>query len=160
MTREIKLAFEDYADESLLGKTDLELVLKARQATENAYAPYSGFNVAAAARLADGSIHTATNQENAAYPVGICAERSLLALVGAMFPGIKIETMAVAYHNPSGNSSKPVAPCGMCRQALLEYETRTQSPIRLLLTGYTGHVLLIEKASGLLPLSFSGADLL
>jgi cytidine deaminase len=160
MNREIKLAFEEFAEDHLLKDSDRALVLKAREATATAYAPYSNFRVAAAARLQDGSVHTATNQENASYPVGICAERSLLALIGAMFPGAAIEAMAIAYHNPNGKSDKPVAPCGMCRQALLEYENRTTQPIRLLLTGYSGKVLAIEKASSLLPLSFSGEDLL
>ena len=160
MNREIKLAFEELADESELTESDRELVTRARLATDTAYAPYSKFQVAAAARLQGGTVHTATNQENAAYPVGICAERSLLALIGAMYPGAVVEAMAIAYNYPSGKSDMPVAPCGMCRQALHEYENRTGESIRLLLTGYSGRVLIIDKASSLLPLSFSGDHLL
>jgi len=159
MNREIKLSFEEFANDSFLNEADRELVQKARETTANAYAPYSNFNVAAAARLKDGAIFIGTNQENASYPVGICAERTLLAAVGTLYPGAVIEAMAISYHNLNGGSNKPVAPCGMCRQSLLEYENRTQAPIRLILTGYTGKVFVINNASSLLPLSFSAGDM-
>ncbi len=105
---------------------------------------------------------TGTNQENASYPVGICAERSLLATAASNYPGISIETIAVTYKNmrePS-NSDHPVSPCGMCRQALQEYETRTNQPIRLILSGMEGKFYVIEKSSQLLPLGFNSGELL
>lgn len=159
MHKEIVLGFEEWEDDSFLPAEDRELVQRARQATANAYAPYSGFRVAAAGRLKDGTVLTGTNQENASYPVGICAERTLLSTVGALFPDAPISAIAVTYHNPGGFSGKPVAPCGICRQSLLEYEARTNSPIRLILTGYTGKVLVISQASWLLPFSFSASDM-
>ena len=159
MHRNISLPIEEFDNDSFLSDADKELILEARKATENAYAPYSGFRVGAAGRLKDGTILTGTNQENASYPVGICAERTLLSVIGALYPNAPLETVAVTYHNPGGDSSNPIAPCGICRQSLLEYENRTKTPIRLLLTGYTGKVLVIEKASMLLPLSFSADDM-
>src|SRR4029077_16932670 len=134
----------EFEDISLLSEADRALVLKARETTANAYAPYSGFKVAAVARLKDGSIYLGTNQENASYPVGICAERTLLSYVGTLFPNAPIDTMAISYHNTQGSSDSPVTPCGMCRQALLEYENRTNSPIRLIMTGLTGKIIIIE----------------
>lgn len=159
MHREISLSIEELENESFLNAADKMLVQKARETTENAYAPYSGFKVAAAGRLKDGSIITGTNQENASYPVGICAERTLLSVAGALYPNAPLDTIAITYDNPGGDSSTPIAPCGICRQSLVEYENRTHSAIRLLLTGSTGKVFIIEKASALLPLSFSADNM-
>ena len=159
MHRNISLPIEEFDNDSFLSDADKELILEARKATENAYAPYSGFRVGAAGRLKDGTIITSTNQENASYPAGICAERTLLSAVSALYSKIAIDTIVVTYHNPGGDSNNPVAPCGICRQTLQEYEIRNQSPIRLILTGYTGKVIVIEKASLLLPLSFSADDM-
>ncbi len=154
--------YKIFNDSSELDSEDAELLKKARTVTEEAYAPYSKFHVAAAAKLANGKIVTGTNQENASYPVGICAERSLLATAASNYPGISIETIAVTYKNmrePS-NSDHPVSPCGMCRQALQEYETRTNQPIRLILSGMEGKIYVIEKSSQLLPLGFNSGELL
>jgi cytidine deaminase len=159
MHKDISLPIEEFEDDSFLSASDKELVIKARTATKDAYAPYSGFKVAAASRLKDGTIVTGTNQENASFPVGICAERTLLSAISAVYPNTGIDTIAITYHNAGGDSSNPVAPCGICRQSLLEYEIRNQGPIRLLLTGYTGKVIVIEKSSLLLPLSFSADDM-
>jgi len=139
---------------------DFQLMETARKVAESAYAPYSKFYVGAAALLQNGAIVTGTNQENASYPVGICAERSLLATAANLHPNIPIVTMAITYHNHNALSNKPVAPCGMCRQSLLEYEIRQQQSFRLLLSGVEGNVIVIEKASMLLPLSFTKHDLL
>jgi cytidine deaminase len=132
----------------------------ARDATANAYAPYSHFHVGAAARLNNGQFIKGTNQENASYPVGICAERVLMSAVASQHPGTTIETMAISYDNRNGESIKPIAPCGMCRQALVEFEGRTTScPIRLVLGGMNGKVFIIEEANLLLPLNFGSDDL-
>ncbi|MES2646115.1 MAG: cytidine deaminase [Bacteroidota bacterium] len=159
MLREIKIPVEEFDNETFLNDADKLLLEKARQSTADAYAPYSGFRVAAAGKLMDGTIVTGTNQENASYPVGICAERTLLSAISAMYPNNKIETIAITYDNPGGDSSNPVAPCGICRQTLAEYEIRNQGPIRLILAGSTGKIILLEKASSLLPLSFSADDM-
>lgn len=159
MHRDISFRIEEFKNETLLNTNDQALVKTARETTANAYAPYSGFRVAAAARLKDGTIITGTNQENASYPVGICAERTLLSAISALYPKIAIDTIAISYHNPGGDSTNPVTPCGICRQSLLEYEIRNQGPIKLILAGYTGKVIVIDKAASLLPLSFSADDM-
>ena len=131
----------------------------ARKVTTKAYAPYSKFLVGAVAKLVNGETVSGTNQENASYPVGICAERVLLSAASMLYTDVAIDTIAITYHNLNGESSKPVSPCGMCRQALKEYEERTGQPIRLILAGMTGKVFIIERSTQLLPFSFGGADM-
>lgn len=151
--------YESYGSIEDLPQADAELLRQARQATIHAYAPYSQFHVAAAARFANGQIITGTNQENASYPVGICAERVLLSAASAVHPDQPIDTIAVTYDSRSVESDHPVAPCGMCRQALQEFEGRFQQPIRLIMGGMEGKVLVLSSASFLLPFSFSKEDL-
>jgi cytidine deaminase len=153
--KQYNFEFEVYDSINDLKKDDAELLHKAAEATNKAYAPYSNFFVGAAARLKDGTIVTAANQENASFPVGICAERVLLSSVSSQHPASIIETIAVSYDNRNGESNKPISPCGVCRQTLLEYEQRQQQPVRLILGGIEGEVYVIEKASLLLPLSFN-----
>lgn len=136
---------------------DAELVRAARKATKNAFAKFSHFKVGAAARVkGEKEIYTGSNQENAAYPVGICAERALLAAVASKFGQKVIETMAISYDNTNKDkdSTAPISPCGMCRQALLQYEENTKHPIRILMSGKTGKVVLVDEANMLLPLHF------
>lgn len=142
-----------------LDEADAQLLSLARKATKKAYAPYSKFNVACVGKLENGRSVTGTNQENASYPVGICAERALLATVGTQYPDEAIETLAITYHALNGESNHPISPCGMCRQALNEYEERTGKPIRLILSGMEGKIFIIEKAKYLLPLAFTDKDL-
>jgi len=151
--------FDVYDSIDALSKDDALLLQQARVVTQIAYAPYSQFHVGAVARLSNGEIVKGTNQENASFPVSICAERSLLSSTAALFPEANIETMAISYHNQNGHSSEPVSPCGMCRQALLEHEKRYDHPIKLVLGGTEGKVYVIERSSLLLPLSFTGDDL-
>ena len=155
----MSFGYEVYDSADDLNKEDRELLDAAREVTARAYAPYSHFNVGAVARLQNGELVSGTNQENAAYPVGICAERVLMGTAAVLFPNMPIETMAISYHNLNGDSSKPASPCGMCRQYLKEFEDRTKAPVRLILSGQTGKIYVIEKASQLLPFSFGGADL-
>lgn len=156
-----KFDFEIYDSMNDLPEADAKLLAKARKTAETAYAPYSHFFVGAAAILKNGKIVTGTNQENASYPVGICAERALLSSASALFPEVAVETMAISYHNhnTNSNSDRPISPCGMCRQSLLEYEGRWHNPIRLILSGIEGKVFVINTASHLLPLSFTSNDL-
>jgi len=157
-----EFSYKVYTDIIELVEKDAWLLTEARAVTDQAYAPYSKFHVGAVAMLENGEIVAGTNQENASYPVGICAERSLLATAASNYPGVAIETMAVSYknvRNPS-NSNHPVSPCGMCRQALQEFENRTNHPIRLILAGMEGNVFIIERSSQLLPLGFSSGELL
>jgi cytidine deaminase len=154
-TKEYHFAFTVYDSINELSKADASLLHEARAVTKNAYAPYSNFNVAAVALLSNGEMVAGTNQENASYPVGICAERVLLSIVSSLHPSATINTIAIAYNNLNGESNKPISPCGMCRQAFTEYETRTNKSFRLLLSGMEGEIYLIDKASQLMPLSFS-----
>ena len=142
-----------------LNKEDAWLLQHAKETSKTAYAPYSKFQVGAVARLMNGEIVKGTNQENASYPVGICAERVLLSAVATWHPQMPVESIAISYRSPLVKSDHPVAPCGMCRQSLQEYEQRVHNPIRLILGGIDGKVIIIEKASMLLPLSFDASDL-
>lgn len=142
-----------------LSSEDQALLSKARAVSKNAYAPYSGFRVGAAAIMAGGSIVTGTNQENASYPIGICAERVLLAAVSSIAPSESISVMAISYQSDEVDSSKPVAPCGMCRQSLVEFENRYSKPMRLLLSGSEGEVYEFDSVSELLPFSFKAENL-
>lgn len=151
--------YEVYNSADELPKADAYLLQLAKEVAGKAYAPYSKFYVGAAARMLNGAVVKGNNQENASYPVGICAERSLMAAAGTFFPGEPIDTMAVTYHNLNGSSNTPASPCGMCRQALREYEARTSHPIRLILAGKEGKVYVIPQANMLLPLGFTGENL-
>jgi cytidine deaminase len=142
-----------------LSEEDQALLLKARTVSANAYAPYSGFRVGAAAIMAGGSIVTGSNQENASYPIGICAERVLLAAVSSIAPSESISVMAITYQSDEVDSSKPVAPCGMCRQSLVEFENRYSKPMRLLLSGSEGEIFEFDSVSELLPFSFKAENL-
>jgi cytidine deaminase len=158
-TLQHSFSFESLDSDEGLNEADRSLLQTARKATANAYAPYSHFEVAAAARLQNGAIVQGTNQENASYPVGICAERTLLSALSSLHPNVPVDTIAISYHNLNGTSHRPASPCGLCRQSLLEYETRMKSPIRLILSGQSGKVIIIHSASDLLPFSFTSEDL-
>jgi cytidine deaminase len=157
--KDIPFSVEIYTSSEELNSSDAFLLASARAITQQAYAPYSNFNVGAAAQLADGTIVTGTNQENASYPVGICAERVLLSAVASQFAGAGIATMAISYNNLNGESKRPISPCGICRQSLAEYEERTHQPIKIILSGMEGEVYIIEKAQQLLPISFNADDM-
>ncbi|MFN4007024.1 MAG: cytidine deaminase [Chitinophagaceae bacterium] len=154
-----QFSFEVYDSIEDLTEEDAWLLNEAREVTGMAYAPYSNFQVGAVAKLKNGEIVAGSNQENASFPVGLCAERVLLASAASIFPKIPVDTMAISYHNNNGESNHPISPCGMCRQALLEYEGRVNQSIRLILAGLEGKVYVIPKASMLLPLSFTSKDL-
>lgn len=159
--KKIEINYTEYADVLEMSDSDAALLTKARQVAEQAYAPYSHFFVGAAALLTNGEIVTGTNQENASYPVGICAERVLMSAASSVYPNIGIKTMAISYHNYNGGESNtPASPCGMCRQSLVEFENRFNTPMRIILSGLKGKVLVLEGCQQLLPLSFSGDDLL
>ena len=131
----------------------------AYEAVETAFAPYSKFKVGAAARLSNGLIILGSNQESASYPVGICAERTLLNSIGSQYPKETITGMAISYIPHGVESDHPLSPCGMCRQSLLDYELRYKAPIRLILAGKTGKIMLIPSASNILPFGFTGSIL-
>ena len=152
---EIKSEFFRYDSESELEPNDLILLQKAREAAKSAYAPYSGFHVGAALMLEDGTIITGNNQENVAYPSGLCAERVAIFSAGALYPDKKITSLAVSAFSDHFKLDKSVSPCGACRQSVIEYEFRHNVGIKLIMDGYDGSVLIAPTMQDLLPLVFS-----
>jgi cytidine deaminase len=136
---------------------DRGLLEMAHAAALRAYAPYSRFLVGAALRMADGTLVTGNNQENASFPAGICAERTALHAAMSQWPQGVVVEMAIVV--PSVTGDRPVSPCGICRQALVEQEHRQRSPMRLLLTVPNGPVFELASAGSLLPLSFDSSFL-
>lgn len=151
--------YEVFSDISELTDKDAWLLTEARNVTKEAYAPYSNFYVGAVAILTNGQIVAGTNQENASYPVGICAERVLLGSVATLHPNVPIDSIAISYDGNDVKSDHPISPCGMCRQSLLEYETRVNKPIRLILSGQQGKIFIIKSAGLLLPFAFTKKEL-
>lgn len=141
-----------------LSEEDRQLVEAAKKATEGSYAPYSKFLVGAAVRLQDGVIVTGANQENAAYPSGLCAERTALFAAGAQHPDQPVVALAIAARKGRSFLAKPISPCGACRQVISGVEERYGVPIRILLYGTEG-VLVSEGIKPLLPLSFVDEDM-
>lgn len=138
-----------------LTEEDRKLIDAAREATQRSYAPYSHFSVGAAARLENDVIITGTNQENAAYPSGLCAERTTLFYANSQYPDQAVKTLAIAARTEKDFLDTPIPPCGACRQVLLETEKRYGKPMRILLYS-KGDIYIIEGVGGLLPLSFDG----
>lgn len=139
---------------SELSEKDHRLVIAAQEATLRSYAPYSHFHVGAAVLLEDGTIVTGTNQENAAYPSGLCAERTALFYANSQYPKQAVMALAIAARTENGKLCKtPVSPCGACRQVMTETEKRFGRPMRILLCG-SDEVFIAENAQSLLPLSF------
>ena len=155
----IEFGYEVYNDIGELNEQDAWLLNEARSVTEQAYAPYSNFYVGAVAMLDNGEMVAGTNQENASYPVGICAERVLLGTAANLHPNIPIKSIAISYNSEEVKSDHPISPCGMCRQALLEYETRLKKPIRLILGGMEGRIYVIKSSGLLLPFAFTSSEL-
>ena len=141
-----------------LSEEDRELVEAAKEATRGSYAPYSKFNVGAAVRLQNGIIVVGANQENAAFPSGLCAERTALFAAGAQYPDQPVTSLAIAARKGKRFLSQPVSPCGACRQVISGVEERFGIPIRILLYGTDG-ILVSEGISPLLPLRFAEEDL-
>ena len=141
-----------------LAEDDRQLVEKAIGATQNSYAPYSNFHVGACLRLADGREVIGANQENAAFPSGLCAERSAVFAAQSMFPEEAITALAIAARNENGLTAQPVSPCGACRQVILEMEDRYKQDVRILLYGTEG-VYVIPSVKSLLPLHFVDSNM-
>ena len=156
----IEITYLIHSDDSSLNDLDKELVLKSREKTSEAYAPYSSFYVSAVARMENGALFHGTNQENASFPAGICAERVLLAVVSSMCSDYLIETIAISYASNLVKDDYPLAPCGICRQSLIEYEARFNKKVRLLLTGRTGLIYEISSISDILPFGFRPDNLI
>ena len=155
----IHIPVQIFPDLKALEASDARLFESARKATSDAYAPYSKFRVGAAVKLENGQIITGSNQENASFPAGICAERVTLSAASALYPGIAVTDLALTYINEAGNNNHPISPCGICRQTLAEYEQRFGRSIRLILGGFSGEIYIISRATDLLPFAFSSQEL-
>ena len=149
----IQISYKKYNSIDELPAADQQLVKDAKALAKTAYAPYSGFRVASVALMSDGSIVRGTNQENASYPIGLCAERVLLAAASSVAPRQSIQTIAITYESDTVDTSAPVAPCGICRQSLLEFESRFGQPMRILLAA-DQEIVEFDSVSLLLPLGF------
>ncbi len=154
----LQIKYTEYQGLAQLPENDGKLVSIAREATKKGYAPYSGFLVGAAVLLGNGEIITGNNQENAAYPSGLCAERTALFYASAQFPKVPVLAMAISTLNIGNTPSEIAKPCGACRQVIAEYEDIAGSPIRIILDS-SNKILVLNGIDNLLPLRFKKDDL-
>ena len=147
--------FEVFESINDLNDLDRLILEEAQKAVGDAYAPYSNFNVGAALLLNNDKIITGNNQENAAYPSGLCAERVALFYANAKYPRVGVKAMAVTVKSNNQIIDEPVTPCGSCRQVIAEYENLFEKPIRIIMTGQTGKVIITQGIENLLPLMFN-----
>ena len=146
--------YEVYDSMEELPQQDAELMRRAHAAARNAYAPYSKFQVGAAARLAKGAVVSGNNIENAAYPSGLCAERVAMFAAMAQYPGVAIEALAITGHSDVKPIDEPVAPCGACRQVMVEVEQVSKRPLRVMCQGETGSIMVFDGVETLMPFIF------
>jgi len=151
--KEIKIAFKEYDSLQQLDPSEREVAEAAIEATGLSYAPYSGFNVGAAVRLEDGTIVKGANQENAAYPSGLCAERTAMFYAGANFLDKTLHVLDIAAGQNGVLCGTPATPCGACRQVMAQYQTKGGKPIVTLLIG-ADKIWRFSKVEDLLPLIF------
>ena len=156
---EIKSSATIFNDISELNTEDLQLMNKAIEARKRAYAPYSKFNVGAALLLENNKIVLGNNQESAAYPSGMCAERVAVWKAGSSYPGVKIKKLAISANSSISKVDKPVGPCGACRQTLSEYEINQKKPFEVLFMGEVGEIVKTDSLLSLLPFSFDSSYL-
>ena len=154
MENEVKIKYTVYPDANALPKEDYPLYEAAMQARKDAYAPYSNFSVGCALQLESGEIIKGSNQENAAYPSGLCAERTTIFWTAANHPNVAITKMFVIGGPKDSLSDIPIPPCGSCRQSILEYEAKQPHPIELFFCSVTGEVIKVHSVRDLLPFSF------
>ncbi|NKI33297.1 cytidine deaminase [Croceivirga thetidis] len=157
--KKIGFELEVYQSTDELPKELVGLLEKAEEIRNKAYAPYSNFQVGAAVLLQNGEIVLGNNQENASYPSGLCAERVAIFHAGANFPNQTITAIAISAASKEYLVDRPAGPCGNCRQAISEYETKQKSPIRLILRGEKGDIFVVDSMTNLLPLGFDNSFL-
>ncbi|MBK7410797.1 MAG: cytidine deaminase [Saprospirales bacterium] len=150
----LQMAYRVFERAAEMSESDANLLERARKALEDAYAPYSNFFVGAAVLLENGSVVVGSNQENASFPLSLCAERVALGAVESLFPHAKVLVMAISIRNQKKPIDRPAAPCGACRQVIVEKEWRQKAPFRLLLQGESGPIYVFESGRDLLPLTF------
>lgn len=154
--RKLSSSFEylEYDSYLELPAEDRSLLEMARKGIASSHAPYSRYHVGAAVKLANGEVFTGSNQENIAFPAGLCAERVAVYSAASAFPDTPITTLAISARADAFEVTEPVPPCGMCRQSIVEYEFKFGNNIRIILAGQTGKAFIINGMSTLLPLTF------
>jgi cytidine deaminase len=152
--KNIPFIYDTYDTPEELNPGDAALLKQAKEAIKRAYAPYSQYHVGAAILLENGQVVTGSNQENMAFPSGLCAERVAIYAASSNHPGVAIKTIAISAFSEKFPVTDPVAPCGSCRQAMIEYEMVQKENIRVILQGESGKVVVIPSIESLLPLSF------
>ena len=157
--KQISFSLKVFENESELSEEDQSLIKSAKEALQLSYSPYSNFKVGVSILLENGAVVLGGNQENASYPVSVCAEVSALNAANSIHPNVAIQKMAITVKSPRQLISKPAAPCGQCRQTILEYENRFGKNIEILLMGEEGEVFAVDSIKDLLPLNFSARDL-
>ena len=152
----LEIKYREYASAEELEAADRELLDAAKAALAGSYAPYSNFNVGAAVRLGNDLIIKGANQENSAYPSGLCAERTAIFFANSQYPECKVSALAISAFFQGQIVSSPITPCGSCRQVLLETENRQKSPIKLILAG-KDKCYIISSIKDILPLNFDNS---
>ena len=156
--KKIEISFT-LATLSELSNNEKELIIQSKEAYSNAYAPYSGFLVGASVLLDNGKIINGSNQENVAYPSGLCAERVVLIYVGSRYPEHKIKKIAISVDSTEFEIDDVVSPCGACRQVIAEYQQKQEKNIKILLHSPDDRVLIAESIEDLLPIMFKSSIL-
>ena len=151
--RKLTIEYLVYRSVEEMDPLDQELVAAAIDAQKGSYSPYSHFRVGAALRLEDGTIVKGSNQENNAYPAGLCAERTAMFWAGANFPGLAFDTLAIVGSDEKGICDNPATPCGECRQVMAEYQTKGSRPLKVILVG-AKKIQKFSKVDDLLPFIF------
>ncbi len=157
--KEIKIAYWQAHSAEELSFEDQDLFKKAIEAMGNAYAPYSLFKVGCALLLANGEVVKGNNQENMAYPSGLCAERVALFAASANYPGVPVKTLAVVAKPISDDDSIVVSPCGSCRQVMVEYESLQKEPMKIITGSVSGAIFITDNAHAMMPLAFFDSGL-
>lgn len=154
MKKSLTIHYQEHTSIDELSSSDKRLIQSAQNILQSAYAPYSNFLVGAAALLENGEVVLGSNQENIAYPSGLCAERVALFYAGANFPTQKVQTLAIAAQGDLVDKDAVLSPCGSCRQVIFETEKRQQSAVRILIIGMNGKIVEFEKSTDLLTFAF------
>lgn len=154
MEEKIEFRYSRFVSWKELSEKDQGLVKKAKSVMKDAYAPYSKFKVGATALLSNGEVIAGSNQENIAYPSGLCAERVALFYAGANFPNEKVDTLCIVAEGDLVDKETILSPCGSCRQVMVETEKRQDAPYRVILVSMNDVAIVFDKASSLLPLAF------
>lgn len=150
----ISIAYESYDQLEELNAADQSLCVQAKEALKTSYSPYSNFKVATAVRLSDGVVVSGSNQENLAYPSGLCAERVALFTIGATYPNAIIETMAITAHTDNFKIEQPITCCGACLQVMAEFERKQNKEIEVIFYCLDGKILKVKGIKSLLPFVF------